>query len=127
MSIVKYKSKNGSCYAYVSIPRWDPVRKQSRPVRIYLGKVDPESGNIIETSGRRKKLQPNQQLSQEIQDDTSHVLAEKQAPESGIYYKELQRLKQEVRELKQELMQLKQRNSLLEDIVAKVGSQLDRA
>ena len=88
MSIVKYKSKNGSCYAYESIPRWDPVRKQSRPVRIYLGKV---------------------------------------APESGIYYKELQRLKQEVRELKQELMQLKQRNSLLEDIVAKVGSQLDRA
>ncbi|WP_162205989.1 hypothetical protein [Schaedlerella arabinosiphila] len=43
MAIVKYKNQSGVTYAYESISEWDPVKKQSRPKRKYLGRVDPET------------------------------------------------------------------------------------
>lgn len=53
MTIVKYKNQSGITYAYESVSEWDPVRKQSRPKRKYLGRVDPETGEIISTKGKR--------------------------------------------------------------------------
>ena len=53
MAIVKYKNQSGVTYAYESISEWDPVKKQSRPKRKYLGRVDPETGEIISTAGKR--------------------------------------------------------------------------
>ena len=53
MAIVKYKNQSGITYAYESISQWDPVKKQSRPKRKYLGRVDPETGEIIETGSKR--------------------------------------------------------------------------
>ena len=53
MAIVKYTHKDGSQYAYSSLACWDPIRKQNRPVRKYLGKVDPSTGEIIPSSGKR--------------------------------------------------------------------------
>ena len=47
MAIVKYTHKDGSQYAYSSLACWDPIRKQNRPVRKYLGKVDPSYTDII--------------------------------------------------------------------------------
>ena len=44
MAIVKYKNQSGVTYAYESISEWDPVKKQSRPKRKYLGRVDPKLG-----------------------------------------------------------------------------------
>lgn len=52
-SIVKYTRKDGNTYAYSSIAQWDPVKKQSRPIRKYLGRVDPISGQVIPSSGKR--------------------------------------------------------------------------
>lgn len=53
MAIVKYKNQSGVTYAYESVSEWDPVKKQSRPKRKYLGRVDPETGEIISTAGKR--------------------------------------------------------------------------
>lgn len=53
MAIVKYKNQSGVTYAYESTAQWDPDKKQSRPVRKYLGRVDPETGEIIQTKGKR--------------------------------------------------------------------------
>lgn len=54
MSIVKYKdSRTGVTYAYESISYYDPEKKQARPKRKYLGKVDEETGEIISTTGSR--------------------------------------------------------------------------
>jgi len=53
MAIVKYKNQSGVTYAYESTAQWDPEKKQSRPVRKYLGRVDPETGEIIQTKGKR--------------------------------------------------------------------------
>ncbi len=39
--------KTGIKYAYESISYWDKEKKQPRSKRKYLGKVDPETGEII--------------------------------------------------------------------------------
>lgn len=55
MSIVKYKdSRTGVTYAYESTSYYDPEKKQARPKRKYLGRVDDETGEIITTSRRKK-------------------------------------------------------------------------
>ncbi len=53
MSIVKYKNQSGVTYAYESIAIWDPEKKQSRPKRVYLGRIDEKTGEIISSSGKR--------------------------------------------------------------------------
>lgn len=58
MSIVyQTNKKTGITYAYESTSFWVPELKQPRTKRKYLGKVD-ENGNIIPSSGRRRKKRP---------------------------------------------------------------------
>lgn len=53
MTIVKYKNQSGQIYAYEQTSYWDPEKQQSRPKRKYLGRVDPETGEIISTENKR--------------------------------------------------------------------------
>ena len=54
MSIVKhYDKKSGTTRVYESTPHYDPISKQSRPKRKYLGILDDETGEIIPSSGRK--------------------------------------------------------------------------
>lgn len=53
MAILKYANQSGVVYAYESISEWDPEKKQSRSKRRCLGRVDPDTGEIIPTSGKR--------------------------------------------------------------------------
>ena len=48
-----YDKKTGKTRVYESTPHYDPVTKQSRPKRKYLGTLDPETGKLIPSSGRR--------------------------------------------------------------------------
>lgn len=53
-TIVKhFDKKTGKTRVYESIPHYDPVSKQSRPKRKYLGTLDLETGELIPSSGRR--------------------------------------------------------------------------
>lgn len=54
MSSIVYQidKKTGAKYAFESISYWDKEKKQPRSKRKYLGKVDPETGNIIPSRGR---------------------------------------------------------------------------
>lgn len=54
MSIVRYvNKKTGVVALYESTSYYDPETKQSRPKRKYLGTEDPETGELIPSSGRR--------------------------------------------------------------------------
>ena len=54
MSIVRYTNKKtGQVMLYESTSYYDPETKQSRPKRKYLGIEDPETGELIPSSGRR--------------------------------------------------------------------------
>ena len=54
MSIVRYvNKKTGTVAVYESTSHYDPKTKQSRPIRKYLGTEDPETKELIPSSGRR--------------------------------------------------------------------------
>ena len=58
MAIVKVKRKNQSgttTYVYESLSYWDKEKKQSRSKRKLIGKVDPETGEIVPTGRPGRK------------------------------------------------------------------------
>lgn len=60
MGIIYQKDKRtGITYAYESKAVWDKEKKQSRAQRRLIGKVDPDSGEIIPTDGRGRKRSPS--------------------------------------------------------------------
>jgi hypothetical protein len=56
MAIIhQHDKRSGITYAYESTSYWDKEKKQSRAKRKLIGRVDPETGEIIPTDGRGKK------------------------------------------------------------------------
>jgi len=53
--VYQQNKKSGVIYAYDNRPYWDPEKKQSRAKRKLLGKIDPLTGNIVPTRGRKAK------------------------------------------------------------------------
>lgn len=60
MSCIVYQTnpKTGIKYAYESVSYWDKEKKQPRSRRKYLGRVNPETGEII-PSPRKKPVRAN--------------------------------------------------------------------
>ena len=50
--VYQIDKKTGAKYAFESVSYWDKDKKQPRSKRKYLGKVDPETGNIIPSRGK---------------------------------------------------------------------------
>ncbi len=58
--ITQYHKDTDTTYVYESISRWDPEKKQARSTRKCIGKIDPETGDIVPTGKRgRKKSSPS--------------------------------------------------------------------
>ena len=56
MAIIKQHDKrSGITYAYESHSYWDPEKKMTRAKRKLIGRIDPETGEIVPTDGRNKK------------------------------------------------------------------------
>ncbi len=56
MAIIKqYDKRSGITYAYESYSYWDPEKKMTRAKRKLIGRVNPETGEIVPTDGRNKK------------------------------------------------------------------------
>lgn len=55
MSCIVYQTdkKTGIKYAYESFSYWDKEKKQPRSTRKYIGRVDPETGEIIRKKDRK--------------------------------------------------------------------------
>lgn len=66
MAIIKQHDKrSGITYAYESHSYWDPVKKMTRAKRKLIGRVDPDTGEIIPTDGRNRKKKLEQPSAQE--------------------------------------------------------------
>ncbi|MCR4585652.1 MAG: hypothetical protein K5686_08000 [Lachnospiraceae bacterium] len=60
MGIVYQTDKrSGITYAYENQSFWDPELKRSKSKRKLIGRVDPETKEIIPTDGRCRKLSPS--------------------------------------------------------------------
>ena len=56
MAIIKqYDKRSGITYAYESQSYWDKEKKTSRAKRTLIGRVDPDTGEIVPTDGRGRK------------------------------------------------------------------------
>ena len=53
--VYQRNKKSGVIYAYDNSPYWDPEKKQSRAKRKLVGKVEPLTGTIVPTRGRKAK------------------------------------------------------------------------
>lgn len=103
MSIVRYTNKEtGVVSLYESTSHYDPVTKQSRPKRKYLGIEDPETGELIPTSGKRGRKKK----------DGSDPSANPKKPEVD-YKSKYEKLLQESKEKDKEIKDLKHENKML--------------
>ena len=100
MAIIKQKdSRTGITYVYESISTWDKEKKQSRSKRRLLGRLDEETGEIVETDGRGKKRSPYYDPDMDCSDKTPRTLAEyKEAYKKLLKENEL--LRKEISDLK---------------------------
>ena len=56
MAIIhQHDKRSGITYAYESHSYWDKEKKTSRAKRTLIGRVNPETGEIVPTDGRCKK------------------------------------------------------------------------
>ena len=63
MAIVKqYHKDTNTTYVYESTSYWDAEKGQSRSIRRVIGKIDPDTGEIVPTGkrGRKKNANPDQ-------------------------------------------------------------------
>lgn len=97
MGIVYQTDKrSGITYAYENQSFWDPELKRSKSKRKLIGRVDPETKEIIPTDGRCKKLSPSYQ------------------PDANAY-----EMPKTMKELKNEIRRLLKEN---EDLKAQIAS-----
>ncbi len=104
MSIVRYTNKKtGQVALYESTSYYDPETKQSRPRRKYLGMEDPETGELIPTSGKRgrKKFQEGDAQPKKVkQEDKYKVKYEKLLKECSEKDARIKQLEHENKRLK---------------------------
>ena len=72
--IYQQNKKSGVIYAYENRSYWDPEKKQSRANRKLLGKVDPQTGDIVPTRGRKAK----ENAAYQAEEETADQVTEKQ-------------------------------------------------
>jgi hypothetical protein len=98
MSIVRYTNKKtGTVTLYESTSHYDPETKQSRPIRKYLGKLDPETGELIPSKKRKKKEEQPPSGSSDLK--LSNALQEKT--------RDCMEKERRIRELEEELVKLR--------------------
>ena len=111
-SIVKLKDKRtGITYVYESESYWDKEKKQPRSHRKLIGKIDPETNEIIPTGprGRKKGTGTEPEKSNDHHQGSELVAM-------------LEDKNRQIRELKEENRDLRKRN---EDILKKLSDILN--
>ena len=106
MSIVYVKDKrSGTVYAYESKAKWVPELKQSRPVRTYLGRVDPVTQTIIPTAGRkgRRKKEEDPISSRPAENGDYKVLYEEAIEKNRTLEEDLKKARHQIASLTKRL------------------------
>ena len=115
MAIIKqYHKDTDTTYVYESISYWDAEKGQSRSKRRVIGKIDPETGEIVPTGkrGRTKKEKPARA------EGTSMESPGTAAPVSG---------REQILQMEITISTLKARIAELEDENQKFRQALDKA
>ena len=97
MAIIKqYDKRSGITYAYESHSYWDPEKKMTRAKRKLIGRVDPETGEIIPTDGRNRKKKDSTVMDEKDYKKLYEKMLKKCASQEAL----IKSLKQQLAELK---------------------------
>ena len=126
--IVKYTRKNGITVAYESIAKWDPQKKQSRPIRKYLGRVDPDTGEIIPSSGKRGRPAGSKNKSPVKAGDEALGIRSTEISSliDSDLAAELKTLQEQINAMREELELLRKRNASLERVLGTISAQISK-
>ncbi|MDO5138867.1 MAG: hypothetical protein Q4D71_10495 [Oscillospiraceae bacterium] len=103
MAIIKqYHKDTDTTYVYESVSYWDPEKKQARSKRKCIGKIDPETGEMIPTGkrGRKPKATAAPTDDTKLQEMTARY--EQAAAEAGALKAEVSKLKNEITDLRRQ-------------------------
>ena len=125
MALIKqYHRDTDTTYVYSSESYWDPDKKQARSRRKVVGKIDPQTGEMVPTGkrGRRKK---DSVTSQEANNNAEvKRLSElyEQATRTIVQKDQLiQSQKETISKLNSELIALKGQNKALANAIKKIN------
>jgi hypothetical protein len=121
MSIVlQHDSRANVTYAYHNTVIWDKVQKKSSTSRILIGKVDPETGEVVKTSGNRRKKQiDDKTIDSEIAEFNKKVREKKNMEEALLSGNSL-----EIMHLKEELARIQHQYKQISQIMLSATSQI---
>lgn len=122
MAIIKqYHKDTDTTYVYESISYWDADKKQSRSKRRLIGKIDPDTGEMIATGKRgRKKISGKEVDLSELQElkrnyeeafsgwKSAKVECEKLKRENADLKKEIQQLRSVLKNVEKSLLKNKE-------------------
>lgn len=125
MAIVKqYHKDTDTTYVYESISYWDEEKKQSRSKRRVIGKLDPETGEIIPTGKRGRKPKDAAAAPAGESTELARLYEESQnrikelSLEVNRKDQEIASLRKEIRQLKEMLSKVDKHLALCRDICA---------
>ena len=119
MSIVRYTDKKtGRVVLYESTSHYDPVTKQSRPIRKYLGVEDPVTGELIPSTGK-----PGRKAKSETKNNT----AETRATAEPDYKEIINKLKEECIQKDKRISELEKQNAILQNHILHIKESAERA
>lgn len=120
MSIVKYtNNKTGVVTWYESTSHYDPNTKQSRPIRKYLGREDPVTGELIPSSGKRGRKSGTSSAQNRNSGRPADV--DETALQARVRQLEKEKLSQQ-----SQITALETENRALRNVINKLGLHLDQ-
>lgn len=119
MSIIKqYHKDTDTTYVYESESYWDPEKGQARSNRRLIGKLDPETGEIVPTGKRGRK--PKNPVSEAPASDSALM---KRYQESAS---QVQSLEKQVKSQQARIIALESENKELRSLFSKFGPSIQQ-
>ena len=120
MAIIKqYHKETDTTYVYESVSYWDAEKGQSRSNRKLLGKLDPETGEIVATGKRgRKKKTPAVEEAASFKAQLSAV--------TDSYTEQVRQQELTIRQQEMQIKELSRRIAHLEATLSKARAILDQ-
>lgn len=124
MSIIKqYHKDTNTTYVYESESYWDPELKQARSKRRCIGKIDPETGEMVPTGKRGRKK--NTKEKETGSDEYASLLSmyEESKKENLMLSAKVASLEKELDESLRQIRKLKTTAQKIEKLAAEISVQ----
>jgi hypothetical protein len=116
MAIIKqYHKDTDTTYVYESVSYWDADKRQSRSTRKLLGKLDPETGEVIPTGSRGRKRKETPAVSSNPTDTEAREKDER-----------IRELTIALAQKDAEIIRLEQKNHRLQEVINRISRHIDQ-